>query len=251
MMTAQSCPPPSMCGPLADGCNAIPSILCECRCSLAPQPDADVEVNHVWELSSRSSMLTAKAAAEGNRDDGARGGGEHGEGDGDACVLYEEGGGIATLTVNRPKVCDMHPSYIRSTPYRYVKFTSKYEYYSYNSRPNPQQQQVILAEPTGLCRPVQVSKRKTKCKVLGIRARIHVLAIRLTAFNVVFPMCGLGLHSQSTGTLWPSTRPNCGHRVFQAPGTTQQQYCGGIVRISGTPYFVIEGEAQLGRVLTS
>ncbi|CAN0264817.1 unnamed protein product [Pylaiella littoralis] len=97
MMTAES----PLCALPADGFNAVQCILCECQCSQELQPDVEVSD---FSRHSSSSLLTASAAACNHDDnDKARGGGTRGGGEGDACVLYQEDGGIATLTVNRPK----------------------------------------------------------------------------------------------------------------------------------------------------
>lgn len=119
MMTAKS----PLCALPADGFNAVQCILCECQCSQELQ--LDVEVSDFSRHSS-SSLLTASAAA-GNHDDNdkARGGGTRGGGEGDACVLYQEDGGIATLTVNRPKVCDTLGCQMRQND-AVACFTSKY-----------------------------------------------------------------------------------------------------------------------------
>lgn len=53
------------------------------------------------------------AAAKGRSGGGAAGGeNQGGGGEGGACVLYQEEGGIATLTLNRPKVCSAVVFYI-------------------------------------------------------------------------------------------------------------------------------------------
>lgn len=97
-MAAASPPPPAAQGLDCLPCHASGGILCECQCRPAaaePHPGSDVE---------QTPALTL--AELGGRDGGARGGGGGSRGDEgrDACVLYHEGGGIATMTLNRPKV---------------------------------------------------------------------------------------------------------------------------------------------------
>lgn len=94
MMATESCPASPIRAPPGGVLNAVPCILCECQCS------PELQLNHVVEH--RNSLL---AACAGGKRDSANGGGEGGPGEGSACVLYQEDGGIATLTLNRPKVC--------------------------------------------------------------------------------------------------------------------------------------------------
>lgn len=71
-------------------CYTNGGILCEC-------------VQHSSDVVEQSPALSL--AREGScHDEREGGGGNRGDGERDACVLYEEDGGIATVTLNRPKV---------------------------------------------------------------------------------------------------------------------------------------------------
>lgn len=80
--------------PIAEGlnCHTNLGILCECQC----RPTL-----HLADVGQTPALTLAEG---GSRDRGAGQGGHRGDGNRIESVLYHEDGGIATLTLNRPKV---------------------------------------------------------------------------------------------------------------------------------------------------
>lgn len=108
MTTAHHHPVPLLGDPVfrastSEACGTASGIYCECH-----HPAGELQLQDVVAAEQRALRTRAAGGARARgREGGGKPGGRSGEGrDGKArpCVLYEEEGGIATLTLNRPKV---------------------------------------------------------------------------------------------------------------------------------------------------
>ncbi|CAM9225213.1 unnamed protein product [Scytosiphon promiscuus] len=103
-MAAHSHPSPLLDDPVffaasSEACETAGGILCECHRAAAAQLDDLAVAEQRWPPERAAGGL--RASGKGGEDHSR--GGERGGGGDSSCVLYKEDGGIATLTLNRPK----------------------------------------------------------------------------------------------------------------------------------------------------